>query len=571
MSDDHDAQLAELLDELFAARARGEAVNIDAAAAKNPALAVELRELWAAAELADWIGSAPLDPVGDAPAAGPSLALPRMFGGYELLEELGRGGMGVVYRARQSQLDRTVALKMVLRGPLATAEDLGRLRGEAAAAARLDHPAIVPVYEVGEQDGQAYFSMQLIEGDTLSARLAEGPLPPRQAAELLVEVARAIHVAHQAGVLHRDIKPSNILIDAQGRPHVTDFGLAKRVAGLSGDGDRGNNEYGDDRHAATMAESLTRSGAILGTPAYMAPEQAAGGRGELKPASDVYSLGAVLYQMLTGRPPLVAATPLETVMLVLEQDPVPPRLLNPRVDRELEWIVMKCLQKPPELRYSSADALANDLAAYLTGDPVSAASGRLSAVIARWFRETHHVGMLENWGVLWMWHAMVLLVLCVVTNVMHASGVDSPIAYLLLWGGGVGIWAPIFWALRHRAGPVTFVERQVAHVWGGSVIASVGLFAVEWIMGLPVLTLSPVLGLINGMVFAVKAGILSGEFYIQAAALFLTAGVMAVIWRLHDMNPAFPDFGITLFGIVSALAFFVPGWKYWRRRGVSQA
>ncbi|MCE9553355.1 MAG: serine/threonine protein kinase, partial [Planctomycetes bacterium] len=484
-SDEHDAQLAELLDGLFAARQRGESVDIDRAAKENPALSTELRELWAAAELADWVGSASWDGVDQAlPAApSPSLALPRAFGGYELLEELGRGGMGVVYRARQPQLDRTVALKMVLRGPLATAEDLSRLRSEAAAAARLDHPAIVPVYEVGECEGQPYFSMQLIEGNTLSARLADGPLPPRQAAELLLEVARAIHVAHQSGLLHRDIKPSNILIDAAGRPHITDFGLAKRVAGLSGDG--------SDRDAATMAESLTRSGAILGTPAYMAPEQAAGGRGELTPASDVYSLGAVLYQMLTGRPPLVAATPLETVMLVLEQDPVPPRLLSPRVDRELEWIVMKCLQKPAELRYASADALADDLAAYLAGDRVAAGSGRFSAVLVRWFRETHHVGVLENWGVLWMWHAVVLLVLCVVTNVIYLRGVNSPIAYLLLWGGGVGIWAPIFWALRHRAGPVTFVERQVAHVWGASVIASVGLFAIEWILGMPVLMLSP--------------------------------------------------------------------------------
>lgn len=240
-SDQHDAQLTELLEGLFAARRRGERVDVDHAAQEHPELSAELRELWAAAELADWVGSASWNGADQASpaAASPPQALPRTFGGYELLEELGRGGMGVVYRARQPQLDRTVALKMVLRGPLATAEDLSRLRSEAAAAARLDHPAIVPVYEVGECEGQPYFSMQLIEGHTLSARLADGPLPPRQAAELLLEVARAIHVAHQSGLLHRDIKPSNILIDAAGRPHVTDFGLAKRVAGLSGNGNGG--------------------------------------------------------------------------------------------------------------------------------------------------------------------------------------------------------------------------------------------------------------------------------------------------------------------------------------------
>ncbi|MCE9544654.1 MAG: serine/threonine protein kinase [Planctomycetia bacterium] len=552
-ADDRDERLAALLDELFAARQRGEAVDIERAVVDQPELAPELRELWAAAGLADWVGSQPTNgftttaPVPD--EFHTARALPWTFGDYELLEELGRGGMGIVYRARQISLGRIVAVKMVLRGPLAGSDDLARFRLEAAAAAQLNHPLIVPVYEVGEQEGHAYFSMQYVEGRTLSARLAEGPLAPPEAARLLAEVARAIHAAHLAGVLHRDIKPSNIIIDLEGRPHMTDFGLAKRVADLTD---------------ATAAESLTRSGAILGTPAYMSPEQA-GGRGELGPAADVYSLGAVLYQMLTGRPPLVGATPLETVMLVLEQDPVSPRLLSPRTDRQLEWITLKCLQKPPELRYASAAALADDLGAWLAGEPVSAASGRFSAVLARWFRETHHVGVLENWGLLWMWHAVVLLALCVVTNLLHAGGVESPAAYLLLWGGGVGVWAPIFWALRHRSGPVTFVERQVAHVWAGSVIASVGLFGVEWILGLPVLTLSPVLGLVNGMVFAIKAGILSGEFYIHAAVLYLTAVAMAAIAYLHKYH-GLPDFGITLFGVVSAAVFFIPGLKYYRRR-----
>jgi len=292
----------------------------------------------------------------------------------------------------------------------------------------------------------------------------------------------------------------------------------------------------------------------------LAPEQAGGNRGEIGPATDVYGLGAVLYQMLTGRPPFQAATPLDTILLVLEQDPLPPRLLNPLADRELELIALRCLQKPIELRYGSADALANDLKAYLEGNPISARSGKFSAVMARWFRETHHVSILENWGLLWMWHAVVLLALCILTNVMHRRGFEEPAAYLVLWGGGLAVWAPIFWAIRRRAGPVMFVERQVAHVWGGSVIASVGLFAIEWILGLQVLTLSPVLGLINGIVFTVKAGILSGEFYIHAAVLFLTAAVMAVLQRNGS------DLGISLFGVVSAAVFFLPGWKYHRRR-----
>jgi serine/threonine-protein kinase len=537
---EHDERLAAALNRLTEAHARGEKVDIDAEAAANPELSAELRELWAAVQLADLVAVATDDDwSGSGSFGAASFELPARFGDYELQQELGRGGMGVVYKARQISLDRTVALKMILRGPMASADDLARFRAEAEAAAQLSHTAIVPVYEVGQHDGHSYFSMKCIEGQTLSQRLADGPLPPREAAGILAEVARAIEAAHQNGVLHRDIKPSNILIDADGEPHVTDFGLAKRVA---------------------ADQSLTRTGAILGTPSYLAPEQAAGNRGMIGPATDVYGLGAVLYQMLTARPPFQASTPLDTVMLVLEQDPVPPRLLNPKADRDLELIALRCLQKPPDLRYASAGELADDLDAYLAGEPLAVRSGRFSAVLARWFRETHHVSVLENWGLLWMWHAAVLLVLCLLTNVMHVNGFNAPASYLILWGGGLAIWAPIFWAIRRRAGPVTFVERQVAHVWGGSVIASVGLFAIEWMLALPVLSLSPVLGLINGMVFTVKAGILSGEFYVHATVLFMTAAVMAILQQREI------DIGITVFGVVSAAVFFIPGWKYYRRR-----
>lgn len=547
-----DEKLAEILDQMIEAQQRGEMVDPAEAARDEPELADELRQLWAACQIADAIGSDTIANLseGSAPACGSDFAppsrleLPKPFGDYELLEELGRGGMGVVYRARQTSLGRVVALKMVLRGQLASRDDLLRFQSEAEAAARLKSPHIVPIYEVGQQDGHAFFTMAHIEGQTLSQRLAEGPLPPREAASILVDVARAVDVAHAAGVLHRDLKPSNILLDKEGRPHISDFGLAKRVS----------------TEGETVDPSLTRTGAILGTPSYMAPEQAAGNRGQLGPATDVYSMGALLYEMLTGRPPFQAATALDTVLLVLEQDPVPPRLLNPRADRELELVALRCLQKPTDLRYQRAGDLAEDLEAFLKGEPIAARSGRLSAVVARLFRETHHISVLENWGLLWMWHALILLLLCLITNAMHHfGGVVAPLAYVGLWGGGLAVWAPIFWLLRRRSGPVTFVERQIAHVWAGSVIASVGLFAVEWILGLPVLTLSPVLGLINGVVFTVKAGILTGEFYVQAAALFLTAGIMAVLQHYGI------DVGISLFGVVSAASFFVPGLKYYRR------
>ncbi len=539
---DRDQQLADLLAELGDQARQGREPDVEAAAARCPDLARELRELWAAVQIADAFtlrgsGSAFRAERAE-PAAAP--APPRAFGDYELLEELGRGGMGVVYKARQRSLQRIVALKMVLRGEFATPEDLTRFQAEARAAALLDHPHIVAVHDAGECEGRPFFTMQLVEGRTLADVLADGPMKPRDAAGCLALVCRAVHHAHQHGILHRDLKPSNVLIDRDGRPHVTDFGLAKWTADGS-------------------AAGPTLSGGIVGTPAYMAPEQVSNRRGKPSPASDVYSLGVILYEMLTGRPPFRAPTPVDTLLLVLDQDPVRPRLLNPKVDPDLEIICLKCLQKAPALRYPSAAELAADLEAFLHGEALSIGSvslGSLMGLLKRALRETHHAIVLENWGVLWMCHSAMIVLICVLTTAMHWEGVDAPGWYLLLWGGGLMVWGTVFWQLRKRGGPVLFVERQVGHVWAGGVAATVGVFVTEVLLRLPVLTLSPILAVIAGLTFVVKAGMLSGSFYVSAAALFLTAVPMA-LW---------PDYGPLMFGAVSAVCFFVPGLKYHRQR-----
>jgi eukaryotic-like serine/threonine-protein kinase len=289
----------------------------------------------------------------------------RYFGDYELLEEIARGGMGVVYKARQISLNRQVALKMILAGHLASSETLKRFHAEAEAAANLQHPNIVAIHEVGEHEGLPYFSMDYIAGSNLNAMVREQPLPPEQTAKYLLAIAEAICYAHQCGILHRDLKPSNIIVDRYDQPQITDFGLAKWIA--------------DD-------SALTGTGEVLGTPSYMPPEQAAAKHLLIGPASDVYSLGAILYALLTGRPPFRAATSADTLRQVQDTEPVAPRLLNPKLPQDLETICLKCLEKEPHHRYGTAALLAEDLRRFLAHKPILARPiGRLARTW-RWCR-----------------------------------------------------------------------------------------------------------------------------------------------------------------------------------------
>lgn len=538
MSDsERDERLAAMLVDLTEDYRYGNVEKLDELAVAHPDLAEELRELWEALWVVEELHKASEEDARNTwPHAPGSVELANTpLHGYEILEEVGRGGMGVVYRALQVDLQRTVALKMMRNaGLLSSPTERDRFLNEASSQARLDHPNIVSLFSVCSENGMSFITMPFIEGTTLANRLADGPLPDRDAARILVPVCHALQFAHEKGILHRDLKPSNILIDRDGRPLVSDFGLAKRV---------------------DAGASLTPSGAVLGTPGYMAPEQAAASRGVVGPRTDVYGLGAILYQMLTGRPPFLAATPFDTLLLVLEQDPVAPRVLNPRASADLEMIALKCLQKDPALRYQSAGALADDLDAFLSGGPVSARSTGFVDLVARLLGETHHADVLENWGGLWMMHSAALFVFFGFANILLLRGVTAQWPYLLIFTVGMGVWASIFWALRRRGGPISFIERLLAHVWGAGIVAINLTFVIEWLMGLPAWTLSPVFGITNGMLFMIKGGILAGSFYFQAAAVFLS--IPFLVW--------FPSYSPLIFAAVSGTCFFVTGLNAFRR------
>jgi hypothetical protein len=437
--------------------------------------------------------------------------------------------MGVVFKANQVRLRRTVALKMILSGRMASSSDLQRFKTEAEATAALRHPHIVPVHEVGEIDGRLYFSMDFIEGVSLAQRLADGPVPGRVAARYLVKIARAIQHAHDNRILHRDLKPSNILLDAEDQPHVTDFGLAKRL----------------DHNTLH-----TQTGAILGTPSYMTPEQAAGTK-ELTAAADIYGLGALLYELLTGRPPFRAETPLDTVLQVLESQPAPLRLLNPKVEKDLETICLKCLEKEPKRRYASAEALAADLERYLAGESIQARSANLMVRIASALDRSQYDVQFRAYGNMLFGFAAIALVTEVVVTWIVQTGQPILLLPLTQWTR-VLLFGLVFWLSRPTdLLPTSTAGRLMWSIWIGY-LGSCAVLGVSYrlVVGPAVeveVNLYPSLAGLTGMAFIILGSSYWGWCYAFGLAFWGLAFLMTA-----DLRWAPLEFG-ALWAIVLTL------------------
>ncbi len=454
--------------------------------------------------------------------------------GYEIIAELGRGGMGVVYQARHVQIQRVVALKMILGGEHAGAEQAARFLVEARAAARLQHPNIVQIHEIGEHKGLPYFSLEYVDGGNLAARLQGSPPSDMEAARLVELLARTVHYAHGRGIVHRDLKPANILLTSDGVPKIADFGLAKILSEDSG---------------------ATRTGVILGTLKYMAPEQASGRPKDIGPAADIYALGAILYESLTGQPPFCGETERETLRLVEEQSPQSPHFYNPRVDPALAAICLKCLQKAPADRYPTADALAEDLAAFLRGESVQAHSGTATRLLGAVLRESRYSEVMRLWSAVWMGLAVNSFLVCLTQGLLIWNDVRDYAPYCLAWIGKLLCDWGMAWFLRVRRGPPPIpVERQLLQIWA---FLWANIFLLAWLYersGGAVGGFIPMISLQMGLDFGAMAAILGGSFYVSAAL----CGVITLL-------DAFWLGAGQIFGVLVVSPYFLGlGWKYSR-------
>lgn len=449
---------------------------------------------------------------GNPPADSPSPTLPQVAG-YEILEVLGHGGMGVVYKAKQLGLNRLVALKMVLAGASASPLELARFRAEAEAVAQLQHPNIVQIYEIGEQGGCPFLALEYVVGGSLAAHLDGTPVPPRQAAELVLALSRAVQHAHETGIVHRDLKPANVLLQPDGTPKITDFGLAKRA---------------ESDHARTQ------TGTILGSPSYMAPEQAAGRTSDIGPATDIYALGVILYELLTGRPPFKGASLLETIEQVRENDPVPPRFLQPKTPRDLETICLKCLEKAPRRRYATAADLAADLRAFLHDEPINAQSltffDQVSRTIGHHSFDARFRGMANGM----LGFAPVPIVVHLVAFALFHGRSYYPLAMTLTTAGMVFTMLPlllVFGRPTLRLLPA-WQRRHFITVWIGHMIA-MGMMLLAVVVSVP--ADRPEVLLMVYSLWAATAGLSflahateAGMYYMIAAVLFCMSALLAI-------------------------------------------
>lgn len=511
----------ELLVEWDDQRRQGKTPSPEELCPDNPAIQAELRQRIQRRQQLS--GAFEVPPLHEADAPLVVQPLPEVEG-FEILEVIGHGGMGVVYKARQKGLNRIVALKMVLAGVNASPLNLARFRAEAEAVAHLDHPNIVQIYEIGEQDRSPFLALEYIGGGSLADQLDGTPVPARQAAQLVMALAHAVEHAHQRGIVHRDLKPANVLLIGDGTPKITDFGLAKRA---------------DSEHIHTQ------TGAILGSPSYMAPEQAAGATDKIGPATDIYALGAILYELLTGRPPFKGASIMETIEQVREHEPASIRTLQPRTPRDLETICLKCLEKQPQRRYASAADLAADLQLFLNGDPINAQSLTLLDQVARTISHNSFDSRFRSFANRMLMFAPVPLIVHITAFCFFVNKPYYPSAMVLTTTCMLFSLVPALIitgtpTLRHLP---TWQKRHFMTVWIGHMVA---MAVVLFVVMLATPRDQPQMLLIVYPLFAVTAAISflahateAGMYYMVGAVLFCVAILMALTPTWAPLEVAF--------------------------------